>query len=617
MRFMTKDPSTVTWVAASMCAVVAVGTLLSMQVRAQQGLGAQDISPAALQQMAEISALKRDMTETEAKLDSSLLVAEKTAAGQLPGSTQRGLGAAGADATAADVDIYGTISETLLADIASAGGSVIYASERWGTVRATLPLASLEAVAANADVDSIRAAAQAKTNAGGLTSQGYVSHRVNQTLGLGVDGTGVTVGVISDSALPARVAALIASGDLPASTTVLPGMGGPANGSDEGAAMMEIIHDIAPGANLMFATAFISEASFADNILALARAGAKVIVDDVTYFDEGAFQDGIVARAVNEVTASGVTYISAAGNGGNLTLGTSGTWEGDFQPNGSSSIESGLVHNFGSPANPQSYDLLIGQPRLITLKWSDPLGASTNDYDLFVLDSTGTTVKGFSINRQSGRQDPYEVIGPGSGCGTGSARGYCAAFNDRIVVVLHSGEPRALRLDTTGGQITIRTAGATYGHNAGANTVSTAATYWNSAHTGTRPFVGATNPIESFSSDGPRRIFYNPNGSEITPGNVLFGTNGGGTLQKPDVTAADGVSTKTPGFLPFFGTSAAAPHAAGIAALVVSARPDWTPAQVVAAMTGTALDSMAPGVDRDAGAGITMALPAVQFAFTR
>src|SRR5204862_695669 len=99
---------------------------------------------------------------------------------------------------------------------------------------------------------------------------------------------------------------------------------------------------------------------------------------------------------------AGVTYLSAAANSGNLTSGTSGTWEGDFQPNGPTSIEPGIVHNFGSAANPQNYDLLTAAPLLISLKWSDPLGASTNDYDLFVLDSTGTTVKGFSAGVQSG-----------------------------------------------------------------------------------------------------------------------------------------------------------------------------------------------------------------------
>jgi subtilisin family serine protease len=185
------------------------------------------------------------------------------------------------------------------------------------------------------------------------------------------------------------------------------------------------------------------------------------------------------------------------------------------------------------------------------------------------------------------------------------------------VVVLFNGVARALRVDTNRGTLGFSTAGSTYGHNAGLNTISMAATYWNSAKTGTKPFTGFANPIEFFSSDGPRKIFYEPDGTPITAGNFLFGTNGGTTLQKPDATAADGVYTKTPGFLPFFGTSAAAPHAAGIAALVKSARPDLTSAQIKQILLTTTLDTMAPGVDRDSGYGILMALPAVQLALAQ
>jgi subtilisin family serine protease len=275
--------------------------------------------------------------------------------------------------------------------------------------------------------------------------------------------------------------------------------------------------------------------------------------------------------------------------------------------------ETGTVHNFGTVASPQNFDVLTAPASFISLKWSDPLGASTNDYDLFVLDSTGTTVKGFSAGAQTGTQDPYEFVSRSSTC---PSSGFCPAVGDRIVVVLHSGAPRALHIDTERGRLSIGTAGATFGHNAGASTVSMAATYWNSAKTGTKPFTGAANPNETFSSDGPRKIFFNPNGTSITPGNFLFSTNGGVTLQKPDLAAADGTSARTPNFTPFFGTSAAAPHAAGIAALVLSVQPTWTPAQVLNAMKSTALDSMAPGIDRDSGSGVAMALPAVQYALT-
>ncbi|MBV9677676.1 MAG: S8 family serine peptidase, partial [Acidobacteriaceae bacterium] len=339
-------------------------------------------------------------------------------------------------------------------------------------------------------------------------------------------------------------------------------------------------------------------------------------MDDYTYFAEGVFQDGIVARAVNDVMADGALYFSDAQNSGNLTSGTSGTWEGDFQNGGDAgsiidTIEGRPVvaHNFGNIGSPKLYDTLTGlsQFGVVLLQWSDPLGASANDYDFFILDSTGTTVKGFSAAAQTGTQNPIEAIDQGTNCGTPNASGYCPAVGDRLVVVLYDGVTRALHIDTERGQLSIGTAGATFGHNAGLNTVSMAATAWSSAHAGTQPFTGFANPIELFSSDGPRKIFYNPDGTPITPDNYLFGSNGGTTLQKPDLTAADGVFTKTPGFLPFYGTSAAAPHAAAIAALVKGANPSLTNAQIKAIMVNTALDTMAVGVDRDSGYGITMA----------
>src|SRR5262249_6597383 len=155
--------------------------------------------------------------------------------------------------------------------------------------------------------------------------------------------------------------------------------------------------DMAPGAQLYFATANPSAAQFAANIQALAAAGCSIIVDDVTYFDEGAFQDGVIAQAVNTVVGNGVTYISSSGDNGSLTRGNSGTWEGDFLDGGAVTGvlfnlgETGNFHNFGTVGSPQNWDVLNGTTTaFITLKWSDALGASGNDYDLFILDSAGT-----------------------------------------------------------------------------------------------------------------------------------------------------------------------------------------------------------------------------------
>jgi subtilisin family serine protease len=600
--------------AVSVASLAALAAILSPQARAQQS---PDIADTALEQMSEIAAIKAGFTPTQQKIEAGLVFAVKKANGDLAFTSVSDVPETIDPVSNVTVDIYGTVSQSVLDAIASVNGVVLSQSDTLGMIQASLPYAALETVADNPDVRSIQSAAQAVLNAGSLTSQGYIAHKANNVAAMSITGAGVTVGVLSDSASAARIAALVSTGDLPPGAHALPGQN--SSGTDEGAAMMEIVHDIAPGADIIFATANGGVANFANNILQLQAAGAKVIVDDITYFNEGVFQDGPVAQAINQVTANGAIYFSAAANSGSLTFGTSGTWEGDFNPNGSAATpipEPGILHNFGTAGSPQNFDVLTAVTNFISLKWSDPLGASTNDYDIFILNSTGTTLKGFSAGAQTGTQDPYEFVRQGTNCGTASASGYCPAAGDRIVVVLFAGATRALHIDTERGRLSIGTAGATFGHNAGASTMSTAATNWNSARTGTKPFTGAANPNEVFSSDGPRKVFFNPDGTPITPGNFLFATNGGTTLVKPDIAAADGTSTRTPGFQPFFGTSAAAPHAAGIAALVLSVQPTWTPAQVRNAMISTALDSMAAGIDRDSGNGIVMALPAVQYALT-
>lgn len=161
------------------------------------------------------------------------------------------------------------------------------------------------------------------------------------------------------------------------------------------------------------------------------------------------------------------------------------------------------------------------------------------------------------------------------------------------------------------------------GHNASgaANAFSVAAT--SALNSFNNPFSGGlANPVETFSSDGPRRIFFTPTGTPITPGN--FSSTGGTVLQKPDITAADQVTSSAavstgcplvpvvpPCFTPFGGTSAAAPHAAAIAALLRSYAPGLTPAQVRTALMSTALDNEGPGFDINSGAGIVMAFPAL------
>ncbi len=445
------------------------------------------------------------------------------------------------------------------------------------------------------------------------TSEGDVTHKADVgRASFGADGTGVRIGVLSDGVT--SLAAAQATGDLPA-VTVLPGQTG---SGDEGTAMLEIVHDLAPGAELFFATVLPSITQFATNIRALHTAGCDVIIDDVIFFVETPFQDGApgvtntnggaVVQAVVDVTTAAVDpamYFSSAGNEGNLNDTTASVWEGDFVDGGTLALTpGGTVHTYGGGS--QNNQLLQGGSRPL-LFWSDPLGGSGNDYDLFVLNSAGTLVEIGSTNIQNGDDDPVEDVGP-------------SFLNERLVILKKTGAAaRFLHLTAFGAEMNFVTNGTTHGHNHAPLAFSCAATPAAEAFCDAPagPFPNphnSTNLVECFSSDGPRRIFFNANSSPITPGNVS--STGGLLRQKPDVTAADGMDvTGVGGFPdPFYGTSAAAPHAGAIAALVKSSVPGITNAQVRTALISTAIDIEAAGTDRDSGAGIIMAFEAMQAA---
>ncbi len=451
------------------------------------------------------------------------------------------------------------------------------------------------------------------SSAGSVTSEGDKAHGaalarytygVNGSYTKNVGGTTKTqrvkIGVLSDSYnnlggaatdiangdLPSDGVTLVGSGDLPSTSPSYPGI-------DEGRAMLQIIHDLAPGAKLYFATAFIDEAGFASNIRALRTAGCDIIVDDVGYLSEPVFQDGIIAQAVNNVTARGALYFSSAGNDGNKDDGTSGIWEGDFVDGGAAPLGlSGRVHRFMFGATGLSNKITKNQySSAIMLQWSDPWGQSTNDYDLYVLNAAGNAVIASSTDFQNGNADPIELVPP-------------QAVNSQVIVVQYSGHPRYLHLNTLGGQLATNTRGQTWGHSAAVNAFSVAAV---SAKDRINLFTGgADNPVETFSSDGLRRVFYRADGTPITPG--IFLSYGGSVRQKPDIAGADGVKTTLPSPLNrFYGTSAAAPHAAGVAALLKSFRPSLTSAEIRSILTSTTLDIEAGGVDQNSGYGIVMA----------
>jgi len=573
---------------------------------------AQDLAASARRQIAALLAEKSGRNPAQAKIDSHLVHAASILRGvpvhrdfpAPPGELEAVHLTAG---NSVEVDLNADVTPALLAEIAAAGGTVVNAFPEYQAVRATLPLLAVERIAGRGEVRQVRMADPGHSNAGPDIS-GDIAHQVmpvRQTLHY--DGSGVKIGVLSDGVN--SLGSEQAAHRLPALVNVLPGQAG--NG-DEGTALLEIIYTLAPGATLYYATAQGGQAAMANNVVALANAGCNIIIDDWTYFAEGVFEDDLIARKVNQVAAAGVFYFSDAQNSGSALKLTTGTWEGDFQDSGQRLVgAAGTAHNFGTADNVISYDVLtVPAPQSTAftgwyeLKWSDPLGASNNDYDLFILDSNLTTVLASSTNVQNGWQNPEEYIPASTRIPSGS----------RIVIVKHDGAAvRALHLDTERGQLAIGTNGATFGHNAAAGAFTVGGVDARSAGGGA--FLGgAANPGYAYSSDGPRRMLYNTNGTAITPDNVLFSTNGGTVLEKPDITAAQCVPTGVPGWSLFCGTSASAAHAAAIAAVVLQAKPGMTVPQMRTAFGASALDIEGTGFDVNSGVGIVMAPAAVSAA---
>ncbi|RKT77705.1 proprotein convertase P-domain-containing protein [Terracoccus luteus] len=620
-------------------------------------------------QIAALQKVKGSLSGAERKLDSALAVSLKARTdASLRTALPRLDTAKGAPASSVTVDIEVTaVTDGLLARLRATGASVAHASKVVRSIRATVPTSALTTVAGFREVTHVRAAGGAMTSRAGapattskndqaapgrivtsppsksertarvetalkkalntpgrpsvvqqgeLTSEGDAAHAADTARArFKVTGTGVKVCALSDGI--DSVSASVASGDLPP-IDVLPGQEG---SGDEGTAMLEIIHDLAPNAELGFATAFTSAASFADNIRALREQGdCDIIVDDVLYFAETPFQDGPIAQAVNDVTADGALYFSSAGNEGNVIDGTSGNYEGDFNGSGQTIGKfAGSAHDFDPGDGVQLYEPLSDESQgvVVPLFWADPLGQAADDYDLYLLDAAGN-VTGFSQDVQDGDDDPFEILQTGAGAG------------QKLAVVKYAGADRYLQLsalrgryEDANGLTAYVTPGVTRGHSAAVNAVSTAAAPAAGAlpfdleagdppnPTGPFPGVFTRDQLpERFTSDGPRRVFFEADGTPYTPGNTT--STGGVVRQKPDVTAADGVRTTAPGFDPFFGTSAAAPHAAALAALALSGNPGVDPDSIRTAMIDTAIDLAPAGVDNRTGHGIVLATRLLQ-----
>ena len=117
-----------------------------------------------------------------------------------------------------------------------------------------------------------------------VTSEGAALHGTPAANAAGFTGAGVKVGVISDGV--DELAVSQGAGELPPGVMVLDaGIG------NEGTAMLEIIADLAPGADLLFHEGISSVAAHIQAFTDLANAGANVIAEDIGFLLEPVFSE--------------------------------------------------------------------------------------------------------------------------------------------------------------------------------------------------------------------------------------------------------------------------------------------------------------------------------------
>ncbi|UJA20407.1 S8 family serine peptidase [Thermoleophilia bacterium SCSIO 60948] len=516
-----------------------------------------------------------------------------------------------------------------------AGATTISASREYLTVTAVAEPGALEAVGSIPGIEYVEEAQRPKVGRAGVFGESAaVASRGagscgDRTIGegdaqlradevrdvLGVDGTGASIGILSDSFDTARYT------DEPPETTAsqdvadgdLPGAGNPCGRTtpvdvirewpapnnagtvadlgqvDEGRAMLQIVHDLAPGARLSFATANFTETQFAENIATLAAEDPDVMVDDVNYFGEPVYQDGVVANAIADAADQGVAHFTSVGNQRQEIDGQGvGAWEADaYRPAPCPEI----TPTFGEPLTgadcmdfdpgagvdtAQNLALQSGSQRF-SFHWAEPQYGVTTNLDFYLVDESGNVLASADADEinQSKRPAANFAIALSQNrevrlvirrsAGTGTPQLLYVPYGRQTALPEHYGEGD-------------RFAGSVVAHYGSEAAQAVGAVRYN-------------NPdrVEAFSIRGQQTQFFAPVDG-TTPAAPLPSPE---TEAKPDVVATNGGLTSffyedEPDVFRFFGTSAAAPHAGAVAALQVSADPDITRELMIANQESTA-----------------------------
>jgi hypothetical protein len=477
-----------------------------------------------------------------------------------------------------------------------------------GIVQTWVPYDKIERAAALPWVSVATPATYGISNAvgfGSIISEGVARHNADTVQEpRGLTGAGVTVGAMSDGVENLQEA--VDAGELPNDVTVQD-----VGNNDEGTAMLEIVADVAPGADLVFNGVGGGMAGYVDSLNQLSTA-SHVVTHDIALDAEPAFQEGIAAQTADNIAALGDSFHSSSGNRGNnhaARMPANGTGQ---TPDGTSNTFTGCTNTPDNvvaiaPGGDTTFDVTLADPASFTLQWSEPRAifptigqGGFTDLNLYIMNQSLTQCLGESVGVQ--------------GAGMGDTI-------ERVAISGMGGTPVKIVVDVQGatGAASVPLLDLRW---RGANPVDQATAAGsldpNENMTGLAAAVGAVlatdNSLRGFSSQGPVTLAT----TTQCPGGAAgpcVGVPGPAAqiFQQPFWMGADGVSVSGAGTFPtnFSGTSASAPHTAACDALLRSSAlfdPTSAPADTNARLAATAFGPANPNV---LGAGTLDCLAAV------
>ena len=433
----------------------------------------------------------------------------------------------------------------------AAGGSV--QATHASLVQVSIPVDKLKQLTGSGAVAFVRP--PEKPQLFTVTSEGVADIGANTWQAAGISGAGTKIAILDPGF--SGYSQMIASGELPANviTQSFRADGDITGGGQvHGTACAEIVHDVAPGAQLYLVN-FNTDVELANAINWLISQHVDVISASWGFF--GDFRgdgQGSIDNLAQQANAAGIFWANAAGNSAQTH------WSGAFSdPDGNGWTD------FVPGDESNSIQASAGEEIDVFLTWNK-WPVTDQDYDVYLFYWNGSTSTQVAAgdSPQTGTQPPSEsmtyVVPQGqSGTYYVGIRKYAATGDAVFQLYIY---PYTLEHYVTASSLGGQPSDSPYAMTAGAVAVN-------------------TNTLEYFSSQGP-----------TLDGRV-----------KPDIVAPDRVSTATYGPGGFWGTSAAAPHLAGAAALVKAGHPTDSPADIQSYLESQAADLGAAGKDNLYGSG--------------